>query len=93
MSSEKGFIESTLPGLAMLGLVLAGIVSGQAPHAKPEKELPALVVETQLRDAAGDLAVQVLHRAIRSVETATPESGQVREDTDFAAQERIKRSF
>jgi len=95
MSSEKGFIESTLPGLAMLGLVLAGIVSGQEPHGKPAEELPALTVETQLREAAGGLAVQVLNHAhaILSVETATLESGQVCDDRDFATQERIKRSF
>jgi len=95
MSSEKGFIESTLPGLAMLGLVVVGIVSGQEPHAKPEEVMPAARVESQLRDAAGGLAVQVLNHAhaMLSADGASFESGQVCDDTDFAAQERIRRSF
>lgn len=95
MSRETGFVTSILPGLAMLGLVLGGIVSGQLHRKEVAEAAPAVNVETQLREAAGGLAVQVLTRAhaILSTEAVTRESIEICDETEASTRERIKRSF
>jgi len=95
MSRETGFAASTLPGLAMLGLVLAGIVSGQMHRKEVAEAAPAVNMETQLREAAGGLAVQVLTRAhaILSTEAVSRESIEICDENEASTRERIKRSF
>jgi len=96
MGVKKNLIDEMIPGFLMMVLVLAGVVSGEASHPQPvdqEAEVHMAAVEVQLREVAGDLAIQVISGA-SSVISGQAENTPLCGDKDCGgSRDGLRRSF
>ena len=96
MSVMKQMIGEMAPGLVMLVLVFAGVASGEATQAEPATREVTQDVEIQLREVAGQFAIQVLSGA-GAMLSGTSDLGEdaalCRSEDRVAASERQQRSF
>ena len=96
MSVMKQMIGEMAPGFVMLVLVLAGVASGEVTHPEQVAEKVTQDIEIQLRDVAGQFAIQVLSGA-GAMLSGTSDLGEdaalCRSEDPVAASERQQRSF
>ena len=96
MSVKKNLIGEMIPGILMMVLVLAGVASGETSHPQPvaqEAVVDMAKVEVQLREVAGDLAIQVISGA-SSVLSGQAENAPLCGDEDCSGSgDGLRRSF
>jgi|GEM_PF-3010176 hypothetical protein len=96
MSVKKNLISEMIPGILMAVLVLAGVASGEASHPQPvvqEAAVDMTKVKVQLREVAGDLAIQVISGA-GSVLSSQAENAPLCGDDDCSgSRDGLSRSF
>ena len=96
MSAMKRMIGEMAPGFLMLALVLAGVASGEATQAEQVANEVTVDMEVQLREVAGQFAIQVLSGAgavLSSASDLREDAGLCSSEDRVASSERQQRSF
>lgn len=96
MSVKKNLIGEMIPGILMMVLVLAGVASGETSHPQSVAQEPAVdltKVEVQLREVAGDLAIQVISGASSVLSSQADNSSLCGDDDCSGSREGLGRSF
>lgn len=96
MSVKKNLIGEMIPGILMMVLVLAGVASGETSHsqtAAQEAAVDMTKVEVQLREVAGDLAIQVISGASSVLAGQADNSSLCGDEDCSGSREGLRRSF
>jgi len=96
MSAMKRIIGEMAPGFVMLVLVMAGVASGEATYAEQVAEEVTVDMEVQLREVAGQFAIQVLSGAgaiLTSASDLGEDAALCRSEDRVVSSERQQRSF
>lgn len=92
MSSKNRLIGEMVPGILMLGLVLVGVASGEAPHPRADGGQVAVEIAAP-QPEAGSLTIQVLTEAGATLSATVLEETGICSTANGHAAGRMNRSF